>query len=250
MADTPFHLTGKTILVTGASAGIGAQCAVSISRMGGTVAITARDEQRLNETMSKLSGSGHTLLACDLTDENQLKALTDFAPACDGVVHCAGIAEIFPVKYINRQKINETFEINYISSVLLMTGLFGKRKIKKGASVVFLSSIAAKHPFGGGALYAGSKAALEKYAQVLAREHAAAGIRSNCIAPAMVKTHILEQALERNAGDYQEEESKYLLGFGETADVANLAVYLLSDAARWMTGQVIVIDGGYSLMNL
>src|ERR1051325_4265324 len=155
MNNTPFHLHGKTILVTGASSGIGAQTAITISRMGATVIITGRNEQRLNETLSRLEGKGQ-LIVCDLTDESGINELAASVPQLDGVVHCAGIVALFPTKYLNRQKIEETFSINYTAAVLLMSSLFSKRKINKNASLVFISSFAATYPYKAGALYAGS----------------------------------------------------------------------------------------------
>jgi len=248
MDNTPFHLNGKTILVTGASSGIGAQAAISISQMGGTVILSGRNEQRLRETLCKLKGESHQVFICDLTDENKVKELAAAMPLLDGVVHCAGIVTMLPVKYINHQKIEETFSINYTASVVLMTYLFNKKKINPQASVVFVSSFSGTFPFSGGALYSGSKAALERYSQALATEHAGAGIRSNCISPALVKTDILEESFKGDRAKYRKQvEEKHLLGFGEPEDVGNLIVFLLSPASKWLTGQNIILDGGYLL---
>ncbi len=248
MADTPFHLHGKTVLVTGASAGIGAQAAISISKMGGTVIVTGRKEDKLKETISHLEGKNHQYFICDLLKENEIEELVASLPALDGVVHCAGIVSPFPVRYINDHKIEETFGINYSAPVLLMSALLSKKKINAKASIVFISSFAGSFPYRGGALYAGSKAALEKYSVVLASEHAKARIRSNCISPGLVKTSIIEKAFSGDWSEYKKfTEEKHLLGLGDVEDVGNMIVFLLSDASRWLTGQNIILDGGYLL---
>lgn len=248
MIETPFHLTGKTILITGSSSGIGAQCAISISKMGGNVIITGRNEKNLKIVFEKLTGNKNKYITCDLTIEDDIKNLALEVPALDGIVHCAGIVTVLPSKYINNINIQEIFKINYVASVLLMTNLFKLRKINDKSSIVFLSSISASFPFSGGALYAGSKVALEKYSQVLATEYASKKIRSNCISPALVKTEILENSFKGDREKYKQQiESKHLLGFGETEDVANLVVFLLSNASKWLTGQNIILDGGYLL---
>ena len=214
--------------------------------MGGTLVITGRNEQRLQETLNSLTGAGHELIVCDLTDESSTKKLAEAVPKLDGIVHCAGIVTALPVKYINRENIEGTFGINYISCITLMTNLFSKRQINRNASIVFISSFAGTFPLSGGALYAGSKAALEKYSDVLASEHAVSGIRSNCVSPALINTNILADAFSGDRAKYRKEvEAKYLLGFGEPEDVANLVVFLLSHASKWITGQNIILDGGY-----
>ncbi len=249
MYNTPFHLTGKTVLVTGASDGIGAKCAISISEMGGKVLITGRNEERLNDTFSKLKGEGHSIFIADLTDDEEVKKLAEVAPQLDGLVHCAGIISPLPVKYINRVKVNEMFDINFTSAVLLMAMLLRQKKINSGASIVFMSSFAGTYPHRGGALYAASKAALEKYCMVLAAEYASSGIRANCISPGLVNTKLLEKASINDTDFYNNKgiEKKYLLGIGETEDVANLALYLLSPGSKQLTGQNIILDSGLLL---
>jgi len=248
MSNTPFHLHGKTILVTGASGGIGAKCAENISEMGGKVAITGRNEERLDNTYTKLKGEGHSRFTADLTNDDKVTELAGTVPPLDGWVHCAGIIAPFPVKYINRNKLNEVFDINFTSAVLLTTALLRQKKINAAASIVFISSFAGTYPYKGGALYGASKAALEKYCMVLASEYAPSGIRANCVSPGLVKTDILEKSIIGDAGDYNiTAEKRHLLGLGETEDVANLAVFLLSDASKRLTGQNIILDGGYLL---
>ena len=245
---TPFHLQNKTILVTGASSGIGKQIAKSICEMGGNVVITGRDKERLQETFSQLQAGDNIIFAADLLKQNDLVTLVNQLPLLDGIVHCAGVVKPFPVKFLSEEKIQETFLTNYNIQILLMAQITRQKKLNKKASIVFLSSISAAHPHKGGALYAGSKAAIEAFSKVVALEFYPQGIRSNCIAPAMVKTPMYEYA-EKGASKetLDEHVNKYPLGVGEPLDVANTAVFLLSDASKWITGITITLDGGFLL---
>jgi|WetSurMetagenome_2_1015567.scaffolds.fasta_scaffold330504_2 NAD(P)-dependent dehydrogenase (short-subunit alcohol dehydrogenase family) len=244
---TPFDLNNKTVLVTGASSGIGRQTAISISRMGGKLIITGRDEKRLSETISSLEGDHHAFICGDLILPEFIEQLADFCGTLNGVVHCAGILRPYPIRFISKKEINDMFDINYTAPVLVTARLLKKKKIAESGSLVFITSISGTHrPYYGGALYAGTKSALESFSKVLAIEHASKKIRSNCISPAIVKTPIFDEYMggvadQKNVDEY---EKKYPLGFGEPADVANAAIYLLSEASRWVTGTTIFLDGG------
>ena len=241
----PFDLTGKKIVVTGASSGIGRQAAISISEMGGEVIINGRNTEELSKTFSLLKGKNHECYAADLTDETQLNELTAKISDLNGIVHCAGIVRPFPVKFITKKQIDEIYNINYISTVLLTSKLLKEKKINKAASLVFVSSISSRFAHKGGALYSASKAGLEIYSKTIAIEFATQKIRSNCIQAAMVKTPLFdtaEQAVTKEMMDAHGE--KYPLGFGEPTDVANAIIFLLSDASKWITGTNLVMDGG------
>ena len=244
---TPFHLHHKTILVTGASSGIGRQTAISISEMGGILILTGRDEKKLKETFALLKGSGHQLFATDLLLEKQRTELIEQLPQLDGIVHSAGIVKTLPVKFLDQEKIDETLNINYEIPVLLMAGIMRKKKLNAKASVVFISSIASQHPYRGGAVYAGAKAAIEAFSKSISLE-SSNGIRSNCISPAMVKTPMYEMSEEKVSKEVMEAHIKqYPLGVGYPEDVANTVIFLLSEASRWITGINITLDGGYLL---
>jgi NAD(P)-dependent dehydrogenase (short-subunit alcohol dehydrogenase family) len=242
----PFELTGKTILITGGSSGLGRQCAISASRQGAAVFITGRNEKRLLETFNQLAGDGHRMFTADLTLEQDISNLVDQLPLLNGVVYSAGISDLAPARFIKPEDIKRTFDISYNASVLLTSQLLAKKRLEKNAcSLVFISTISTKYPFVGGTMYINAKAALESYAKVLALELAPRGIRSNSISPAFVKTPMLDNTAEK----YSEEavrkiEAQQLLGLGEPEDVANTVVFFLSDAAKWITASNLVLGGG------
>ncbi len=244
----PFSLSNKTILVTGASSGIGKQVALSLTNMGANVVITGRNEERLNEVYQTLEQGTNLQVSADLTNETDRTNLVSQLPQLDGVVNSAGVVNPYPIKYITQAKIDETLNINYEVPLLLMAAITKSKKLNKKASVVFMSSISGQHPHKGGSLYSGSKAAIESLSKVFALEHYHLGIRSNCISPAMVKTEMYddaEQDMTKQAMD--DHVSQYPLGVGTPTDVANTIVFLLSDASKWITGINIRLDGGYLL---
>lgn len=250
MNKTAFYLNDKTILVTGASSGIGRQTAINIAKLGGTLIITGRNETALKETFSLLEGEGHIMLTADLTDEKQIETISSKTPKLNGIVLNAGVSVPFPIKYLTNKKIEQTFSINFNATVLLMATLLRKKAIKNEASIVFVSSISANFPSKGGAMYGSSKAAIENFSKVLALELSHQKIRSNCVAPGMVKTKIydnVENVISKEAMD--KHIAQYPLGVGFPEDVANSIIFLLSPASRWITGSSIIIDGGYALKN-
>jgi NAD(P)-dependent dehydrogenase (short-subunit alcohol dehydrogenase family) len=247
--STPFHLNNKSIFVTGASSGIGRQVAISCSAMGAKLVITGRDEKRLDETFKLLKGEGHQKYICDLLDEKQRNDLTAALPALNGFVHSAGVVMPVPVKFIAEKHLDYVMGVNFESAVLLVSGLLKNKKLNDNASLVFFSSISVNYPYAGGAVYSASKGAIEAYSKNLALEIIQRKMRSNVIVPAMVKTPLYEetknQSMYRSPEEY---ESKYPLGLGAPEDVANAAIYLLSDASRWVTGINLILDGGFSIV--
>lgn len=240
----PFSLEGKTILVTGASSGIGRGIAVTCSKMGATIALGGRNETRLNETLSKMVGDGHLLAVADLTKQEELVKMVDKLPKLDGIVHCAGIGQRILCKQLLETDVDNVMDMNFKAPVLLQTEILKKKKINKGASIVFIASIAAESPSIGNSIYSASKGAIISYANCLVVELAPRKIRVNCISPAMVWTDlILKDGVSVDV--LKEDELKYpLKRYGNPDDIANLTVYMLSDASSWMTGSNVRITGG------
>jgi len=240
-----FSLKNRKILITGASSGIGRQTAISVSLAGGIAIITGRDQKRLDETFRLLEGDKHIKVTADLTDESDIDNLAGMVEGLNGLVHCAGIIKPFPVKFIGKKQIDEINRINYDAPMIITGKLFRAKKFKKGASIVFMSSIASKFPYKGGALYCGTKAGIDAFSKVVALEYASQKIRSNCINAAMVKTPIFDETQKKRTKALMDaHEQEYPLGFGEPIDIANTVLFLLSDASRWITGTNIVMDGG------
>lgn len=240
----PFILEGKTVLVSGASSGIGRATALACAEAGAKVVITGRSAERLNKTFKQLPGEGHIQITADLSDRADIIKIAEEVPSLTGVVNCAGINKRALLKIVKEDDIDNIMDINFKSQVLLQQALLKKKKVAKGASIVFVASRAPFAPAVGNGIYAASKGALIAYAKVLGLELADRGIRVNCINPAVVWTELTKA--EESAGiDYSEIERNYpLKRFGQPEDVANLAVYLLSDASSWMTGSSIDITGG------
>lgn len=245
MEFNPFSLSGKTILVTGASSGIGRETAIVCSKMGARVVVTGRNDDRLHDTFSRLEGVDHVMETADMTDENEIETLVSSLPDLTGVVHCAGIGDRTLLRVVKRKDIDRVMRTNFDAPVLLQKELLKKKKLCNGSSVVFIASRAPFAPTIGNGLYSASKGALIAYAKVLGLELASKMIRVNCICPAMVWTELIERDAALMGVDYHESEKSYpLKRFGKPDDVANLAVYLLSDASSWMTGSCIDITGG------
>ena len=241
----PFSLKDKTILVTGASSGIGKSIAIECSKMGATVIITGRNQNRLQQTYNELEGRINKAIATDLTSDEGLNHLIEASPNLDGIVHCAGSGNRSLLKLIKKSEIEKTMAANFEAPVLLQKGLLKKKKINQGASLVFIASRAPFAPTIGNGIYAASKGALIAYAKVLGLELAPQKIRVNCICPAMVWTDLVRKDAEMMGVDYDEKQKEYPLGrYGKPEDIAYLSVYLLSDASEWITGSCIDATGG------
>ena len=246
--NNPFSLEGKTILVTGASSGIGRATAIACSQMGAVVVVTGRNEPRLQETLDALEGSGHQMIVADIANNDQIDYLVDQIPAINGLVNNAGITETCPTQFIKRDKLNRVMEVNTIAPILLTQRILKKKKLGKGGSIVFTCSISGTRVcVGGNVLYSASKGAIHGFMKNAALDLAHKGIRVNDVCPGMIDTHILdagtisEEQLEIEAQRYP------MKRFGKPEEVAYGIIYLLSDASSFVTGSSIVIDGGFTL---
>ena len=246
--QNPFSLKGKVILVTGASSGIGRSVATEAAKLGATLVLTGRNEERLTEVLQALHGSNHTLIPADLAFDDERMALVKNLPELHGVSHNAGMSKKTVFKFLNREKIESLMESNFTSSMLLQRELLKANLIQTDSSLVFTASKAASLPGLGSFAYAASKGAMVSAAKVLALELAPKKIRVNCVSPGMVRTNLITGgALTED--HYQKDTQLYPLGrYGNPEEVAWMICYLLSDAARWVTGTDLVIDGGRSIV--
>ncbi len=246
----PFSLEGKVILITGASSGIGRATAIECSKMGANLIITGRNESRLKEAFHALEGKSeeHQMIVADLTNEEHLKELVAKITYIDGVVLSAGQSALSPILFTKRAKIDNIFEVNFFSQIEIIKSLIKKKKLSRGSSVVFISSIAGHtNNTPANSIYGASKAALTAFMKYCVIEFSSKQIRFNTINPGMVKTPLIEtgnytdEDIERNIQTYP------LKRYGKPTEIAHGAIYLLSDAAAWVTGTSLFIDGGVSV---
>ena len=246
--NNPFLLEGKTILVTGASSNIGRQIAVKCSEMGAKVIATARNEERLKETLGKMTGEGHQILQSDLSDSEQIPTLVEHLPELDGIVMCAAVFRTTPIRNNRRKYTEEMFKTNTFSNIDLVQLLLKNRKIKDGGSILFISSVAAYRPYAGNALYSATKGAINSFCQVLAIEQSNRKIRANCVSPGIIQSDMEVKDWAVTQEELDKEEARFPLGFGHTEDIAYAAVYMMSDASKWVTGTNMIVDGGQSII--
>jgi len=244
----PFSLTDKTILVTGASSGIGKAIAVECSKMGANVIITGRNEERLVQTFELLEGSNHKKVVCDLFSEENINELSEQLSSLNGIVHAAGIQKFLPFQFISSKEIKDIFDVNFLAPVLLSQLLIKAKKMVKGASIVFISSTEGPVTAGiGNSMYSASKGAVTAMAKSMAVNLAPKKIRVNCILPGMTETPLI------HAGEITQEQLDAnmklvpLKRYGTPEEMAYAVIYFLSDASAWTTGANLIIDGGLSL---
>ena len=245
MSDSPFSLEGRTILVTGASSGIGQAVAQAAAEMGAKLVLTGRDEKRLDACLKTLSGGDHQAFISDLTENESISKLVGELPEIDGLAFSAGYAEVVPFRMVSSTHIDRIMQINFNAPVLLTQGLLKQKKIRNGASLVYVSAVADHICPAGSAIYSASKAALNAAIKSMALELAKFKIRANSVSPGYVNTPMLERLNQTSSLDELFKLSP--LGLAEASDVAHSVVYLLSPAARWVTRSVLTVDAGISL---
>jgi len=244
----PFSLVGKTILITGASSGIGRATAISCSQMGAVIILTGRNETRLSATYSMLEGQDHLQICADLTIQNEMDKLIEQLPKLDGIVSVAGTAKPLVLQQTDKEDVNEIMQINTFVPIHLTRLVLQHKKLNKGASLIYISSINGNNcAYIGSSIYAASKSALTGFMKGVALELAPRGIRANCINPGMIDTDLLKSG-SIGQDELEKDRLKYpLKRYGKPEEVAYAAVYLLSDATKWITGSSLLIDGGYTL---
>ena len=246
----PFSLEGKTILVTGASSGIGRQCAIDCSKMGAKVVAIGRNKERLKSVVDEMEVRG----ACYSFDldrvegiKNLISTIVDEHGKLDGFIHAAGIEVTSPMKLTNIKDYESLYKVNCISAFEIVKNLCGIKNFNNGGSLVFISSITGVIARKGLSAYAASKGALISTSRIMALELAGRGIRVNTISPGTILTPMMQKALDSmNEEDKKKRVEGFPLGLGRVTDVSNACIFLLSNASRWVTGQNYIVDGGYT----
>jgi NAD(P)-dependent dehydrogenase (short-subunit alcohol dehydrogenase family) len=245
----PFSLENKTILVTGASSGIGRAIAIECSKMGASVIITGRNEERLKETHAQMEGNQPDYIIADLSNSDDVQNLSESITLLTGLVNCAGLTKVLPFPFAERKDFEEVMEVNFFAPTELSRLLVKSKKLQKGASIVFISSVSGVYCSAvAGSIYSSSKGAINGLAKAMALDLAPKGIRVNCVNPGMIDTDIISDG-KITQEQLKEDMKRYpLKRYGKPEEVAYAVIYLLSDAAEWITGSNLLIDGGYTLL--
>lgn len=247
----PFDLTSRTVLVTGSSSGIGREMAIVLSQLGAHVILTGRKPAELESTRAQMGDGDHHIEPFDLIDleaiPDWVKRLTSRFGPLHGMVHAAGIRKTVALRGLSLPTLQETFRVNVDTAVMLAKGFRQKGCCAKNASIVLISSVAALSGSSAACAYAASKAALIGLTRSLAIELASERIRVNCLCPGIVNTGMTDDIRKTLSDEmFASLVAQYPLGIGTAWDVACGAAYLLAEASRWMTGQTLVVDGGFS----
>lgn len=250
--DSIFNLKNKNIIVTGASSGIGRQCAITFNQLGANLILIARNEERLKETYNKLDKGNHLIFSQEITEYDKLKEIVNTAVdkigKISGFVHSAGIEMTVQLRSMTPSYYENMFATNVISGFELARIISKKKYLdKKGVSFIFISSVMGMLGQSGKIGYCASKGALISGSKAIALELAKKNIRVNCVLPGVVETEMSNKMFENLPEESKKSiEEMHPLGLGKPEDIANACAFLLSDAARWITGTNLIIDGGYS----
>lgn len=248
--NNPFTIEGKTILITGATSGIGRATAIECAQMGANVILNGRNTSRLEETLRMMYDvEKHLIISADLTDEEQVKALIEQCPVVDGVACCAGVANMNPFAFVLQEEMERIFQNNCFAPVMLVNRLLKAKKLGKGNSVVFVSSVdGPKIVHAGNSVYSGSKSALVGMARNMAIDLAGKKIRVNCVLPGTTDTPMIHTGSATDESLAETAKSLPMKRFAQPEEIANAIIFLLSDASSYITGTEITVDGGYSVI--
>ena len=252
MEYNPLAISGKTILISGGASGIGRQCAIDFSKTGANLVLLDLNEKQLAVTKELCEQDIKcSCYKCDLTDDatvaDLFKTIVAENGAIDGFLHCAGIEKTLPYNKFSSADFAKIFDVNFISAMNIIKQLSKKSNRSEILKIVLIASITAVVGRPGVTAYAASKGAIVSAVKTMALEMASKGININCISPGTILTPLMQNMLETLTEEQNEErKSGFPLGLGMPSDIANTAMFLLSDGARWITGQNIVVDGGYT----
>ena len=249
MSYNPYSLEGKTILVTGASSGIGKATAIECSKLGARVVITGRDEARLQQTLSSLEGEGHVVITADLGEDDGIRFLVERVPVLNGIVHAAGISDTVLFQFLKKERLENIFNINFFAPVVLSQLLLKKKLLQKGGSIVFLSSIdgpVTAHI--GNSMYSATKGALSAMMRNMSIELASKGIRVNAVLPGMTETPLIHNDDITQEQLNKDMELYPLKRYADPREIAWAIIYLLSDASTFTIGASLVVDGGFTIL--
>lgn len=245
----PFSLEGKTILITGAAGGIGRATAIECAKLGAHLILTDINEEGLKATLDLLERLGqHRYIVANLTLDDELDRLVGEIDKLDGFVSNAGVTKPAPVKFVNRADLERIMQINAMAPMYLTQRLLRKKKFSKNSSIVFTVSIGGVYTTAfGNAMYGSSKGALQVFMKNVALESAVNGIRCNSVNPGMINTGLLKPGTYSEEDRQKDMQTYPMKRYGEPREVALGIVYLLSDAASFVTGHSLIIDGGKTL---
>ena len=249
MSYNPYSLEGKTILVTGASSGIGKATAIECSKLGARVIITGRDEARLQQTLSSLEGEGHDVIAAGLGEDDGIRFLVERVPVLNGIVHAAGISDTVLFQFLKKERLENIFNINFFAPVVLSQLLLKKKLLRKGGSIVFLSSIdgpITAHI--GNSMYSATKGALSAMMRNMSIELASKGIRVNAVLPGITETPLIHNDDITQEQLNKDMELYPLKRYADPREIAWAIIYLLSDASTFTIGANLVVDGGFTVL--
>jgi len=245
----PFNLAGKTILITGASSGIGRSTAIECSKMKARVVLTGRDQKRLEDTYNQLERGNHLMISSDFYNEDDIDTLVRHLPIVAGIVHCAGLTKNIPFLFATRENLDEVLNVNFYAPAEITRRALKAKRISKNGSIVFISSISGIYCSAvASTIYSASKGAVNGLVKGMALDLAPKSIRVNCVNPGVIQTNLFTDG-PISEGQLANDMKKYpLKRYGKPEEVAFAVIYLLSDASKWVTGSNLLIDGGYTLL--